>query len=71
MNKGTYTYEYPHPAVTIACILPNPLVRTPQTISIKNQSKYHTIYKLTQVTPYPFECATQSFLLKSYQLFNK
>lgn len=44
-----------HQAVSIACVLPNPLVRNPQTISIKNQNKYHTTYKLTQITPYPFQ----------------
>lgn len=43
-----------HQAVSIACVLPNPLGRNPKTISQQNQSKYHITYKRTQVTPYPF-----------------
>lgn len=44
-----------HQAVSIACVLPNPLVRSPQTVSQKNQKKYNTTYKMTQQTPYPFK----------------
>ena len=43
-----------HQAVSIVCVLPNPLKRDPKTISQQNQSKYHITYKRTQVTPYPF-----------------
>lgn len=43
-----------HQAVTIACVLPNPLVRNPKTVPQKNRSKYNTTYKRTEITPYPF-----------------
>lgn len=44
-----------HQAVCIACVLPNPLVRSPKTVPHKNQSKYNTTYKRTEQTPYPFK----------------
>lgn len=44
-----------HQAVSIACVLPNPLIRSPKTVSQKNSSKYSTAYKRTQQTAYPFE----------------
>ena len=44
-----------HQAVSIACVLPNPYVRNPKTISQKNQTKYNTTYKRTEITPYPFK----------------
>ena len=44
-----------HQAVSIACVLPNPYVRNPKTISQKNQTKYNTTYKRTEISPYPFE----------------
>lgn len=44
-----------HQAVSIACVLPNPLIRSPKTVSQKNSSKYSTTYKRTQQTAYPFE----------------
>ena len=44
-----------HQAVSIACVLPNPYVRNPKTVSQKNQTKYNTIYKRTEITPYPFK----------------
>ena len=40
-----------HQAVAIACVLPNPQVRNPKTVSQKN----HTTYKRTEITPYPFK----------------
>ena len=43
-----------HQAVSIACILPNPLMRNPMTVNQTNQNKYHTIYKRTEITMYPF-----------------
>ena len=43
-----------HQAVSIACVLPNPLKRNPNTISEKNRSKYNITYKRTGQTPYPF-----------------
>ena len=43
-----------HQAVSIACVLPNPLKRNPKTFSQKNQSKFNIIYKRTVQTPYPF-----------------
>jgi monofunctional biosynthetic peptidoglycan transglycosylase len=43
-----------HQAVCLACVLPNPLVRSPKTVLQKNQSKYNTTYKRTEQTPYPF-----------------
>ena len=36
-----------HQAVSIACVLPNPLIRSPKTVSQKNSSKYSTTYKRT------------------------
>lgn len=44
-----------HQAVSIACVLPNPLVRSPKTASQKNRSKYNITYKRTEITPYPFQ----------------
>ena len=44
-----------HQAVSIACVLPNPLIRSPKTVSQRNSSKYSTTYKRTQQTAYPFE----------------
>ena len=44
-----------HQAVSIACVLPNPLVRTPKTVPQKNRSKYNTTYRRTEQTPYPFK----------------
>ena len=44
-----------HQAVSIACVLPNPLVRSPKTASQRNSSKYSTTYKRTQRTVYPLE----------------
>lgn len=44
-----------HQAVSIACVLPNPYVRNPKTVSQKNQTKYNTTYKRTEITPYPFK----------------
>ena len=41
-------------AVSIACVLPNPLVRSPKTVPQKNKSKYNTTFKITEQTPYPF-----------------
>lgn len=43
-----------HQAVCLACVLPNPLARSPKTVPHKNQSKYNTTYKRTEQTPYPF-----------------
>ena len=43
-----------HQAVSITCVLPNPLKRNPVTVSQKNKSKYNTTYKRTSQTPYPF-----------------
>ena len=43
-----------HQAVCIACVLPNPLVRSPKTVPLKNHSKYSVTYKRTEQTPYPF-----------------
>lgn len=42
-----------HQAVSIACVLPNPQVRSPKTVSQKNQKKYIATYRLTQQTAYP------------------
>ena len=44
-----------HQAVSIACVLPNPYARNPKTVSQKNQTKYNTTYKRTEITPYPFK----------------
>lgn len=43
-----------HQAVSIACALPNPIVRNPKTVSKKNKSKYSITYRRTEQTPYPF-----------------
>jgi monofunctional biosynthetic peptidoglycan transglycosylase len=42
-------------AVSIACVLPNPLKRNPNTVSQTNRSKYNTTAKRTHQTPYPFK----------------
>lgn len=44
-----------HQAVSIACVLPNPLKRNPKTVSQKNKSKYNITYKRTEQTAYPFK----------------
>ena len=44
-----------HQAVSIACVLPNPLKRNPKTVSQKNQSKYNITYRRTRQTAYPFK----------------
>ena len=44
-----------HQAVSIACVLPNPIKRTPKTVNQKYANKYNTTYKLVQITPYPFK----------------
>lgn len=44
-----------HQAVSIACVLPNPLKRNPKTVSQKNQSKYNITYRRTGQTAYPFK----------------
>ena len=43
-----------HQAVSIACVLPNPLKRNPQTVSKKYKNKYNITYKRTEQTAYPF-----------------
>lgn len=43
-----------HQAVSIVCVLPNPHVRNPKTVTQKNKTKYNTTYKRTEMTPYPF-----------------
>ena len=43
-----------HQAVCIACVLPNPLARSPRTVPQKNKSMYNTTFKITEQTPYPF-----------------
>lgn len=43
-----------HQAVSIACVLPNPLTRNPRTVSQKYSRKYNITYKRTQQTLYPF-----------------
>jgi monofunctional biosynthetic peptidoglycan transglycosylase len=43
-----------HQAVSIACVLPNPMKRSPKTVSQTNKTKYNTTYKRTQQTAYPF-----------------
>ena len=43
-----------HQAVSIACVLPNPLKRNPKTVSQKYQSRYNITYKRTGQTSYPF-----------------
>ena len=42
-------------AVSIACILPNPIRRNPKTVSQTCRRKYNITYKRTQQTPYPFK----------------
>ena len=44
-----------HQAVSIACVLPNPLKRNPKTVSQTNRSKYNITYRRTQQTAYPFD----------------
>ena len=44
-----------HQAVSIACVLPNPLKRNPKTVSQKNTSKYNITYNRTSQTAYPFK----------------
>ena len=44
-----------HQAVSIACVLPNPLKHNPKTVSQKNKSKYNITYKRTEQTAYPFK----------------
>lgn len=44
-----------HQAVSIACVLPNPLQRDPETVSQKNRTKYNITYKRTEQTAYPFK----------------
>ena len=44
-----------HQAVSIACVLPNPLKRNPKTVSKTNRSKYNITYRRTQQTAYPFD----------------
>ena len=36
-----------HQAVSIVCVLPNPLNRNPKTVNQKNGSKYSTTYERT------------------------
>ena len=43
-----------HQAVSIACVLPSPLKRNPQTVSKKYKTKYNITYKRTEQTAYPF-----------------
>ncbi len=43
-----------HKAVSIACVLPNPLAYNPKTVSQKNPKKYNIVYKRTAQTRYPF-----------------
>lgn len=44
----------PHQAVSIACVLPDPLRMNPSTVSLKSPRKYSVIYKRTLQTQYPF-----------------
>lgn len=44
----------PHQAVSIACVLPDPLRMNPSTVSRKSPRKYSVIYKRTLQTQYPF-----------------
>ena len=41
-------------AVSLVCVLPNPLVRKPQTVAQKNRTKYNTVSKTLQYVAYPF-----------------
>ena len=43
-----------HQAVSIVCVLPNPLVRIPLTVSHKNRTKYNITYMRVEQTIYPF-----------------
>ena len=43
-----------HQAVSIVCVLPNPLKRNPKTVSQKNKTKYSIVSQRTGQTPYPF-----------------
>ena len=42
-------------AVSLACVLPNPLVRNPKTVQQKNRTKYNATYRWTGQMPYPFK----------------
>ena len=42
-------------AVSLACVLPNPLVRNPKTGQQKNRTKYNATYRWTGQIPYPFK----------------
>ena len=44
-----------HQAVSIACVLPNPLKRNPKSVSQTNRTRYNVTYKRTQQTAYPFK----------------
>ena len=44
-----------HQAVSVACVLPNPLKRNPKTVSQTNRSKYNITYRRTRQTAYPFD----------------
>ena len=44
-----------HQAVSIACVLPNPCVRTPMSVIKKNKNKYNVTLKRTEQTAYPFK----------------
>ena len=44
-----------HQAVSVACVLPNPLKRNPKTVSQTNRSRYNTTYKRIRQTAYPFK----------------
>ena len=43
-----------HQAVSIVCVLPNPLVRSPKTVGEKCHKKYGVTCERTEQTPYPF-----------------
>ena len=43
-----------HQAVSIVCVLPNPLVRSPKTVGEKCHKKYSVTCDRTEQTPYPF-----------------
>ena len=42
-------------AVSLACVLPNPLVRNPRTVPQKNRTKYNATSRGLSQTPYPFK----------------
>ena len=42
-------------AVSLACVLPNPLVRNPRTVPQKNRTKYNATIRELARTPYPFK----------------